>query len=96
MAISHCYIFSDVAKYKPDATSDTDTQALAEAQMISEGIAVAQQAQWCPTTPVYMLLVMRTNICVYRADFTDELLRAVRIGTRRMQSSGMLRPRPLQ
>ena len=74
-----------VVENKLDATSDTDTQqALAEAQMISEGIAVAQQAQWCPSTPVFMLLVMRTNICVYKADFTDEFLRAVRLGTRRM------------
>ena len=79
------YIGVIVVENKPEATSDTNTQhACAEAQMISEGIAVAQQDQWSPSIPVYMLLVMKTNISIYKADFTEEFIRSVKTGMRRV------------
>ena len=52
--------------------------------MISEGIAVAQQENWLLSTPVYMLRVMRTSVSVYQAVFSEEFLRSVKTGIRRM------------
>ena len=52
--------------------------------MISEGIAVAQQDNWLLNTPVYMLRVMKTNVSVYQAVFSEEFLRSVKTGIRRM------------
>jgi hypothetical protein len=79
------YIGVIVVENKPEAASDSEhQQAYAEAQMISEGIAVAQQDQWSPNVPVYMLLVMKTNVSVYKANFTHEFIRSVKNGTRRI------------
>lgn len=79
------YIGVIVVENKQEAASDTENQqAYAEAQMIAEGIAVAQQDQWSPNIPIYMLLVMRTSISIYKANFTEEFIRSVKTGMRRI------------
>jgi len=80
------YIGVIVVEDKPENTSETEYQHLnTEAQIVSEGIAVAQQEQWPSNTAVYMLRVMKTNVSIYKANFDKEFINSVKNGTRRIQ-----------
>ena len=75
------YIGVIVVENKSENASDMDyQQSNAEAQMISEGIAVAQQDNWSTNIPVYMLLTFKTSIIFYKAEFTHEFVRSVKYG----------------
>ena len=51
-----------------------------EAQMIAEGIAVAQQKEWKEEWPVYMVAAVGLIFSIYKATFSKEFLLNVRKG----------------
>lgn len=57
----------------------------AEAQLMAEAIAVAQQASWDCRDPVYMLRLMGFEVTFYKATFNKEFLNDVRKGVRRLE-----------
>lgn len=64
----------------PGARSYEATVQSSEAQTICAGIAAAQSIDWRINVPVYMLRFIDTNITVYKATFTKELLESVMLG----------------
>ena len=51
-----------------------------EAQLIAEGIAVAQQKQWKEEWTVYMVGIVGLIVTIYKANFSQELLKNVENG----------------
>ena len=79
------YVGVIVVEDKPEDTSETEQQqSRIEAQLVAEGIAVAQQKHWPKDSPVYMLRVLKTSISIYKANFTDEFINSIKNGTRRL------------
>ncbi|KXN73245.1 hypothetical protein CONCODRAFT_167604 [Conidiobolus coronatus NRRL 28638] len=66
-----------------DASRKNSDWTEAEAQLIAEGISVAQQKRWPENMPVFMILVLDTYVSIYRALFTSEFLNSVKIGIKR-------------
>ena len=73
-----------IVEDKPHEKSKTKDQHYdTEAQMIAEGIAIAQQKRWPVNSPIFMLRVLETNVTFYKACFTNELILSVKRGLRR-------------
>jgi len=85
-------VVEDKSKYRGITANQQDN---AEAQMIAEGIAVAQQTNWPTNMPVFMLRVISTKISVYKATFTRDFLQSVETGKRRTKPTVVLRSAPL-
>jgi len=71
-----------IVEDKPEDTSNTEKQhSDAEAQMVAEAIAIAQQEYWNIENPIYMLRVLKTYVSIYKAKLDKKILSCVESGT---------------
>lgn len=82
---SKLYVGVVVVEDKPKDSSKTSAQwNNAEAQLVAEAIAIAQQNRWPEGTNIFMFRVMEVYVSVYKVKFSKELLTSVKTGTRRV------------
>jgi len=92
---SQMYVGVIVVEDKPRDTSKTSTQwDNAEAQLLAEAIAIAQQDRWPEEAPIFMFRVLEVYVSVYKVIFSKEFLTSVRNGTRRSKPFNVLRYSP--
>ena len=80
----HIHIGVIVVEDKSKETSKTKVQQVnAEAQLIAEGIAIAQQKRWPQNMPIFMIKVAGTYVSLYKTIFTKEFVNSVKCGIKR-------------
>lgn len=89
------YVGVIVVEDRPRDASRTPSQwDNAEAQLVAEAIAIAQQERWPEKAPIFMFRVTDIFVSVYKAIFSNELITSVKTGTRRSTPFSVLRYSP--
>ena len=77
-----------------DASRTSSQWDNAEAQLMAEAIAIAQQDRWPEDAPIFMFRVTDVFVSVYKVVFSSEFVTSVKTGIRRSTPFSVLRYSP--